>query len=198
MLPDYPSLKKDIEEVLHVFFRRRVDQHAIAVKQMPKMRMFEGKGTIVKRASGEDDPTAFMRAETIFELQLDDIPKMSVNDVLNKLDNAAQDMAGKMETGLFKSLSEDLGKRERTVDHKGQPLSGKVILETLRNLFIPFDHTGNPQMPSIFMGPNLKESMERALKEIDENPLLKKEYDEIIQLKREEWRAEEASRKLVG
>ena len=53
-------------------------------------------------------------------------------------------------------------------------------------------------MPSIFMGPSLKESMEKALKEIDENLLLKKEYDEIIQLKKEEWRAEEASRKLVG
>lgn len=198
MLPDYPSLKKDIAEVLHLFFRRRVEQYAIAVQQIPKTRVFEGKGTIIKRATGENDPTTFMHAETDFELSFDEIPKMSANDILSKLDKAAQDMAEKMEKGFFKSLSEELEKRGRTENHKGQPLSGKVVLNTFRNIFMSFDLQGNPQLPSIILGPKLKDSMEKALKEIDENPELKKEYKEIIQLKREEWRAEEASRKLVG
>jgi len=88
--------------------------------------MFEGKGTVIKRATGEDDPTSFMHSETTFELKLDEIPNMSTNDVLTKLDAAAQDMAGKMEKGIFKSLSDELGKRGRTIDHKGQPCPGRA------------------------------------------------------------------------
>ncbi len=68
MLPDYPSLKKDILEVLHIFFRKRVEEYAIVARHMPKTRMFEEEGTVIRRATGEDDPTSFMHSEITFNV----------------------------------------------------------------------------------------------------------------------------------
>jgi hypothetical protein len=36
MLPDYPSLKKEIREVLDVFLRKKVEQYSMAMQQIPK------------------------------------------------------------------------------------------------------------------------------------------------------------------
>jgi hypothetical protein len=46
--------------------------------------------------------------------------------------------------------------------------------------------------------PKLAEAANRAFAELKSNPQLKKELDWIISQKKEEWRAREASRKLVG
>lgn len=198
MLPDYPSLKKEIRDVLDVFLRKQVEQYSIAIRQIPKTKIFEGKGTVIKRSTGEEDLTKFMSSETGFEIKYNEIPEMGINDILEKLDETAMNMAGKMESAFFKSISEQLDKAGRTFGQKGEPLTGKTILNALRNIFISFDKDGKPSLPSIFHGPKLAESMKKAFKEIDENPELKKEGDEIWLQKKEEWRAEEASRKLVG
>lgn len=198
MLPDYPSLKKEIRDVLNVFLRKQVEQYSIAIRQIPKTKIFEGKGTVIKRSSGEEDLTKFMSSETGFEIKYNEIPEMGINDILEKLDETAMNMVGKMESTFFKSISEQLDKAGRTFGQKGEPLTGKTILNALRNIFISFDKDGKPSLPSIFHGPKLAESMKNAFKEIDENPELKKEGEEIWLQKKEEWRAEEASRKLVG
>lgn len=198
MLPDYPSLKKEIREVLDVFLRKQVEQHLIAMRQIPKTKVFEGKGTAIKRCTGEEDPTPFMSSKTGFDLKYDEIPGMSINDILTKLDKAALNMAGEMEVNLFKSISEQLDKAGRTFGQKGEPLTGEVILNALRNISISFDKDGKASFPSIFCGPKLEKSMKKAIKEIEENPELKEKEKEILLQKREEWRAEEASRKLVG
>ena len=198
MLPDYPTLKKEIREVLDVFLRKQVEQYSIAMQQIPKTKIFEGKGTVIKRRTGEEDPTEIMSSETGFELKYSEIPEMSIGDILSKLDQAALSMAGNMESNFFKSISEQLDKAGRTFGQKGEPLTGKAILNALRNIFISFDKDGKPSFPSIFHHPKLEKSMKKAIKEIGENPELKKEETEILLQKREEWRAEEASRKLVG
>ena len=198
MLPDYPLLKKEIREVLDVFIRKKVEQYSVAIQQIPKTKLFEGKGTVIKRRTGDEDPTNFMSSKTGFELKYDEIPEMSINDILTKLDQAALDMAGKMEINFFKSISEQLDKADRTFEQEGKPLTGKTILNALRNIFISFDKNGKPSLPSIFLGSKLENSMKKAIKEIEENPELKKEEKEILLQKKEEWRAEEASRKLVG
>ena len=198
MLPDYPSLKKEIREVLDVFLRKQVEQYSVAMRQIQKTKIFEGKGTVIKRSTGEEDPTEFMSSETGFELKYNEIPEMSIGDILAKLNQAALNMAGNMESNFFKSISEQLDKAGRTFGQKGEPLTGKTLLNALRNIFISFDKNGKPSLPSIFHGPKLEKSMKKAIKEIDENPELKKEEKEILLQKREEWRAEEASRKLVG
>lgn len=198
MLPDFPKLKSEINEVINLFFRSRIEQHTIAIKQTPKTRIFEGKNTVIRRNSGEEDPTNFMSSEAEINIKFDEIPNMTFNDILSKLDNAAQDLAGKMETNFFKTLSEELDRKNRTFDNKGQPLTGKVILKTLENMFIPFDEKGNAEMPSIFIGPKLTEKMPKALQELEEDPTLKEEFKELMVQKKEQWHAEQASRKLVG
>jgi len=198
VLPDFPKLKSEINKVIQIYFRRCVYDYTIAIKQAPKTIIHEGKSSVIRRSNGEEDPTNFMKSETLIELKFDEIPKMTLNDILSKLDTAAQDMAGKMERGFFKSISDDLGRRNRTSDNKGEPLTGKTILKTLKEIFISFDENGLPEMPSIFIAPNLTEKMKMAIKELEEDQNLKQEFEDIMLKKKEDWFAEQASRKLVG
>lgn len=198
MLPDYPSLKQEIAEVLQIVFQKRIEQYTVGLRKVPKTRVFEGKGMIMKRKTGEEDETPLISTEVVFEVKMDEVPGMSVFDLLKKIDEAAREMAGKMESRFFTGISEILDRTKQNIDQKGKPLSARTILNALKKIFIPFDDKGQPELPTFFMHPNLKEPMKKALTELQERPELKKEYDEIMKQKKEEWRAQEASRKLVG
>ncbi len=198
MLPDYPSLKKEIAEVLNIILRKKVENYLVGLREVQKARIFEGKRMVMKRKSGEEEDSPLMKTEVMFEIGMDEIPKMSIADLIGKLDKAAREMAEKMESSFFKSINEMLDKDGKTVHQKGEPLSAKSILQVMDKLFIPFDNEGKAEMPTIFMHPNLTESMKKAIKELHEDPEMKKEYDELMQRKKETFRAEEASRKLVG
>ena len=159
MLPDNPSLKKEIAEVLQIVFQKRVEHYTIGMRDVPKTRIFEGKGMLIRRKTGEEDETSFMSSEVAFEIKMDEIPEMSVNELLRRIDEAAREMAEKMESGFFRAISGILDKKGQTVQQKGEPLSAKSILNVLEKIFIPFNDDGNPEMPTIFMHPNLTESM---------------------------------------
>jgi hypothetical protein len=198
MLPDYPSLKREIADVLNILLRKKVENYLIGLKEVRKTKIFEGKKMVMKRQSGEEEDSSLTTTQVTFEIQVDEIPKMSINDLMAKIDKAAREMAEQMESSFFKTINATLDKKGQIVDQKGEPLSAKSILKVMDKLFIPFDTEGNPEMPTIFVPPNLTEPMKKAITELHEDPDLKSKYDELIQQKREAFRAEEASRKLVG
>jgi hypothetical protein len=198
MLPDYPSLKKEIAEVLNIILRKKVENYLVGLREVQKTRIFEGNRMVMKRKSGEEEESPLMSTEVRFEIGMEEIPKMSIADLLGKIDKVAREMAEKMESSFFKSLNEMLKKEDRTVEQKGEPLSAKSIIQVLDKLFIPFDDEGKAEMPTIFMHPSLTESMKKAITELHEDSEKEKEYDQLMERKWEEFRAQEASRKLVG
>ena len=198
MLPDYPTLKKEMEEAFLIFMRKRMDQYAPLVQQAPWTRQFEGDASVLTRSTGSEEPIEFKSTVGQLRIPVDEIASLSVHDVLARIDAVAKEMASGMERDILNSLDEQLDKHGRTVDAGGAPLSASLILEALRGMSISFDEAGEPEMPSFVIHPDLNASMRRAATEIQENPKYKQEYKELIALKREEWVAEQASRKLVG
>lgn len=198
MLPDYPNIKSEISEALEIFFRNRVEQYAYPIKNVPKSRIYEGQSSVIIRKSGKKDKTKMIKSEATMETRYDEVGKLTITDILKKLDRAAFDFAKQMVDGFYKSLSEILEAAGQTVNHKGVPLSPEILLKTFEKTFIPFDENGKPELPEIHIGPDLHEAMQKAYIELNTDPDLKRKFNDLILQKGEEWRAEQASRKLVG
>ena len=197
MLPDYTKLKEEILDVLHAFFIQRVNVYCQGTKEIPRYHVFEGKGsTAIIRPNGEKDPTNMKEGSAGFEIEMKDVPFLTINDLANKIDAAAKNMASQITQNLYQTISEVTEKTGNVV--KGKPMSAEAILEVYDKMFILFDDNGNPELPIAHIHPNLKEKTIEAFKKIDNDPETKKKYEEIILRKREQYLAEQASRKLVG
>jgi hypothetical protein len=86
----------------------------------------------------------------------------------------------------------------QTLDAKGRKFDAQVVIEMLEKMQIDFYPDGTPH--EIFLdGPVFTpERMAAVDKEFESNPELKRKFDEMMEKKKEEWRAREADRKLVG
>lgn len=86
----------------------------------------------------------------------------------------------------------------QTLDAKGRKFDAQLVIELLEKMQIEFYPDGTPH--EIFGdGPLfMPEKMAAVDKEFESNPELKRKFDEMMEKKKEEWRAREADRKLVG
>lgn len=198
MLPDYPKLKKEISEVLDFFFRKRIEQYSMATSGIAKSRRFEGRSSATIKSSGDKNEMSQIKCETPMEIAYKDVPTLDIIRIINMIDKAADDFAGQIDRSFYKSLSEIIEKAGQTVNHKGRPISGEILLEALEKMFIPFDEKGNPELPQFHIHPDSGESFKKAIIDLHEDPELKIKFRELISRKLGEWRAHEASRKLVG
>ncbi len=197
MLPDYPRVKTDLAAFLEDFLRQRVEVHLGPLGEIPRERVPEGDGHALERPTGEVTDVPFEELRSGFSVKTAEIPTLSLQAVLEKFDQAAQELADQMVKNMYKSIHQAVEQVGNTVSAKGR-LSAETILEMLARISIDFSPDGKPQLPQIHLPPNLADTMQRALAELEENQVLKKQFLGLIQEKKEEWRAREASRKLVG
>jgi hypothetical protein len=65
-------------------------------------------------------------------------------------------------------------------------------------MHIDFNADGTAQFPEMHIHPDLSNAARMAFEELEKNPGLNQQFRRMISEKREEWRAREADRKLVG
>lgn len=198
MLPDFPSVKQDLADRLDEFLRRRVQQHLGPLGQAQRVTLFEGDEQVIVRPSGEVDATKFEKFSTSLTLADQEIIEMTLDDLLAKLDAVAKEMASQQARSFYSTISDAVEKVGNVVDSGGEPISGRTVLESLSTLHIDFNRDGTPRMPSFHAAPDLAKDLKRAYEELEESPELQGEYEQMITDKREEWRAREARRRLVG
>jgi hypothetical protein len=95
-------------------------------------------------------------------------------------------------------MSEGVQKVGNTIDGGGQRFSAELFLQVIEKIWIEFTADGSPQMPTVHISPNQTDDVKRTIERLESEPELKKRFDAIMIKKREEWRAREADRKLVG
>lgn len=198
MLPDWPKLKAELGERMREFLDARVDHYLGPIGKVPHVRFFEGNRSQIERPSGqiESSDYAEMRSELVLEHAA--IPSLTPEALLRKLDETAKDMARQMGEHFFKTLSDSLDRAGNVVDAKGAPLNAETLLSALSTMQISFELDGTPRMPEMFISPALSEAAHLAQKKLNEDPDLKAQLAKIIDRQREDWRAREASRNLVG
>ena len=107
------------------------------------------------------------------------------------------DMVRKQTGFALERMSEDIPKSQN-VDAKGKKLDAELILKMLETIQLEFYPDGRPHALHVVGGLFTPERLKAVDEEFQSNPELQKRRDELMARKREEWRAREADRKLVG
>ncbi len=93
---------------------------------------------------------------------------------------------------LFQSIAEMTAAADMAIDAAGKPFSADLYLQALEKIDIGFDDDGHPILPSLHVGPALRDVAERAMEEVRENPA----FAAILNRKREEFLAKKRTRRL--
>lgn len=198
MLPDLPGLKRDIQRVLDHYLQKQIEARLGVFNQSSKHTAHEGDRMRIIRSDGSVDDSDFKEASAEFSLKLDEVPRLTINERVAKLDNMAEDIARQVSENLFRSLNDTLNKAGQVIDRHGEPFDADAVFTALENIQLDFDETGLQNQLSIVIPPALMPRAKQVFEQIESDPKLRERHKEIIERKREEWRDREVARKLVG
>lgn len=199
MLPDLPKLKDDIAQIFHTIFINRVNAYLGVIGEVPRCIIKEGSNPVTQRPDDSRDETTLKAAsaETIFKSE--EIPHLSFEQRIAKLDGAAREMANQISSHAFATINEAVDKVGNVVDAKGKPFSAETVFEILEKIQLDFEEDGVKHKEiDIVIPPAMTDRVKEIMENIHQDAELSKRHEEIIDKKRVEWRAREAARKLVG
>jgi len=199
VLPDLPKLKADIAEVFHTVFKNRLNAYLGVVGEVPRHFIKEGGNPVTFRPDASRDETKLKAASAETMFKIEEIPHLSVEERIARLDAAAREMANQISSHAFAEINEAVNKVGNVVDAKGKPFTAEALFEVLEKIQMDFEDDGIKHKElTIVMPPAMIDRVKATMAQIHQNPELSKRYKEIIDKKRMEWRDREAARKLVG
>lgn len=197
MLPDFPTQKKKLAEIWHQYLYQRYREYLGFWSQLPTHNHPEGGSWSIERADGTKDTQEYRKLESMFFVTVEEAPTLTADLIRKKLDMVARDMAQQTSQGIFETLNDNLEKHGQLVDAEGRPFSKELFLELLEKVEFDFTKDGKPILPSLLMHPRLYETIKDVIATWETDPGFATKHEQIIELKRMNWRDRESRRKLV-
>jgi hypothetical protein len=122
---------------------------------------------------------------------------MTFYDVLKELDAAAAEMGEKTAKFFYVGLDKTLEAAGQVESARGEPISAEQILRMMDRLEMNFDDDGKNRL-SLVIHPSQTEKFAVALRQLEEDPVMRQRQEDLLSRKKEAWRVREASRRLVG
>lgn len=196
MLPDYSETKRMFSQFFQAYIRQKARSISPLV-EIPIRYLHEGRGMKVKREDLSESTMDMQQFSSTMEIKIDEIPEQTFDKVIATYDKVILDLVRKQTGFALERLNEDIPKSQ-SIDAKGKKLDAEMILQMLETIELEFYPDGRLQELHVIGGLFSPERLNSANEELQNNPELQQRYNELIDRKREEWRAREASRKLVG
>jgi hypothetical protein len=195
VLPDFSKTRKKLDEIATL--QIQVGTHVgLGVLNQIRFKMTrEGHANRLVREDGTVEDIEFRRIGVEVEIPVEEAEKWGPSDSARKLAEVSAEMARKQASFVYEKLDEAVTKVGNVIDAKGN-LSVEHYFEMLSKIRLDFDSSGNPRLPQAAGG-----AAERLLNlesTIRADPKLCARLNDVIDQKREEWRAREADRALVG
>lgn len=196
MLPDFPETKKLFSRFFRTYMRRKAREIS-PYGAVQTRYIHEGRAMKVTRADQSESTSGMEQLSVHLEIKFDEIENLTLQKAIEKHDAMIVDMVRKQTHFIRERMSSEIPESQ-TLDAKGRKFDAQVVIEMFEKMQIDFYPDGTPH--EIFVdGPVFTpERMAAVDKEFESNPELKKKFDEMMEKKKEEWRAREADRKLVG
>jgi hypothetical protein len=196
MLPDFPETKRLFARFFNAYMRRKV-REVSPFGMIRSHYIHEGRAMRVTRADQSESKSNLEVLSSPMEIRFDELEGMTLEKTIEKCDALSVDMARKQAEFVRAHLSRELPESQ-AVDAKGKKLDAELMIETLEKMQIEFYPDGTPHEIHLD-GPAFDpERMAAVTKEFEEKPELGKKFNDLMERKRDEWRAREADRKLVG
>jgi hypothetical protein len=195
VLPDFRRVKRRIAAVLNERLRRGPTQGAVSIAS--EGHQHEGTSSRIDRSDGSGGPLKMQEFKTSFRLSFDDIPRMTMADVVRIVDEQAFEIAEQKQK-MFAQFMQEVSPEMQQMPATAAPTTPEGVLEMLQQkAHMDFDRNGEPSLVLV-VHPSKVEAVTMAQEAVGKDPVLSARRAEILALKREEWRAREASRTLVG
>ena len=194
MFPDFLKTKEKLEKMLDQEMKKASLSHMGPFADVPKSMIFEGDRHTIVREDNSIDEGSLENTTVKLEVKFDEIEKMNHEMVLDKINQTAEEMAGKLKKLAFEQIKKSAEEAGNVGSTGGKPLSANSLFEVLEKIDIDFDEAGNPNELSIVAHPERSSLISRVISQAEADP----RYQTIIERKREEWYAREGNRKLVG
>lgn len=196
MLPDYSETKQLFARFFVTYCRQKA--RAISPLADVKVRhLHEGRGMKIMRADASESKSEVQQLSTMMEIKFDELPELTLEKAIAKYDQMILDMVRKQTGFALERIDKELPKSQ-TVDGKGKKLDAEIVLEMLETIQLEFYPDGRPHELHIVGGLFTPERLKAIDEQFRSSPELQKRQEELKTRKREEWRAREANRKLVG
>jgi len=196
MLPDFPETKRLFSRFFRTYMRRKV-REVSPYGAVQTRYLHEGRAMKITRADQSESTSSMEELSVHLEIKFDEIESLTLQKSIEKHDAMIADMAQKQTHFARERMSIEIPESQ-TLKAKGRKFDAQIVIEMLEKMQIDFYPDGTPH--EIFVDSPLftPERMAAVDKEFESNPELKRKFDEMMERKKEEWRAREADRKLVG
>ncbi len=197
MMPDFPKIKARCNTLVNRYIQRLIMSDGL-LSQIKTYKEFEGDSMSVRpEGAKRSRRSSYDRTEASVTIPAKELIEKGLAAYLERLAPAARDMQRQQVQAIFKKLEQVTKETGNVVDNKGQPPSAEMFLSALEKIWIEFDDSGQPRLPSMIVSPQLAENLRNLMPQWDKDPEYKKRHDEIINKKRKEWNDRESNRKLV-
>lgn len=198
MLPDYRKIREKINDFYFFIIEEEKKRQLGFLKGIKSSRIFEGRTIELKRQDGEIDITEVKTFKTFFNIENNEIEKLTFIDIITRVKNAAKEMCKQYFEYFIGIMDDATTKVGNKIDMKGKSITPEHIMKMYERLFMDFDHNLQPKEKVILTNKQGQEQFIKALEEIEKDPVLRKKMDEIIENKRKEYLERENNRELVG
>jgi hypothetical protein len=198
MLPDLPSLKKEVHKkiLMPLFDQSRIETDPL-LSRIRYFHQFEGDRHDYQTVEGKVQELPYQRFEVNHKFTPEDVIEKGFDYILEMVSKMGQEAGSQMAQYSFQVINKSIEDVGNAVQAKG-PFSKEAFLEMVEKIDIDFDEkTGKPSLPNIYIHPDQADSVRKMIQEAESDPEHKKKFDEIIERKRKEWHDREANRKLV-
>jgi hypothetical protein len=196
MLPDFSETKRLFSRFFRTYMRRKA-REVSPYGAVQTRYLHEGRAMKITRADQSESTSGMEQLSAHLEIKFDEIENLTLQKAIEKHDAMIEDLVRKQTHFIRERMSKEIPESQ-TLNAKGRKIDAQVVFEMLEKMQIDFYPDGTPH--EIFVdGPLFTpERMAAMDKELESNPELKRKFDDMMEKKKEEWRAREADRKLVG
>ena len=194
MFPDFLKTKEKLNRMIASERKKAELRHMGPFAEIPQSNLIEGNKVLYIDQDGSCEEVPMEEAKVKIEIRLDEIEEMTHERVLDKINTMERDMAKKLSKSAFELISDAAEEAGNVISSDGEPISVCLLLQVIEKMHLSFDEEGQPSGLTFAANPKLSPSLDKTISQLKTDP----RYQKLMEQKREEWRARESRRKLVG
>lgn len=196
MLPRIAKLDSEFYAAIRAYIQKRSRSGGI-LREIGSHIIHEGASNSISRSALENQFTNMVEASAETRMDFADIDSVDAQYVLTKATEIAAQFERQFATHLFQTMDDVTAQTGLRYDGAGRPLTNDALIEALSQMNIDFDEFGNPTM-SIVASPVMAATFQKLDAELENDAVLRKRWNDMMEKKRDEFRTREINRNLAG
>lgn len=198
-LPKYKEVKGIVEKTISTRFQAVMKNQSTPFNGSPNIIQHEGKKLVHNTLDDQNSrrDIDYQKAVVEYKIEFDKIANLALEEIISIIDEKAEEMGAQMARHHLKIISEAAEEVGNVVDASNKKLSPDLFLEAIGKMSISFDKDGKPNLPTMIISQKMGDEWRRVAAEANADPEHNAKFKALMKQKKEEYDAEQASRKLV-